>query len=64
MAISVSAALLLLIVVIVMVRSGSLRPFPAVMATLFGFFLASTGIAPSITNALTAVADAVQAINF
>ena len=63
MAITVSAVLLLLIIVIVMLRGGSLRPFPAVVATLFGFFLASTGIAPSITNALSSMADALHSIN-
>ncbi|QKV98296.1 hypothetical protein HUT19_42020 (plasmid) [Streptomyces sp. NA02950] len=64
MAISVSAVLLLLIIVIVMLRGGTLRPLPALAATLFGFFLASTGIAPSITNAFSSMADALHSINF
>ncbi|MDX3165863.1 hypothetical protein PV516_18935 [Streptomyces scabiei] len=64
MAITVSASLLLLIVMVVMLRGGTLRPFPAVAATLFGFFLASTGIAPAINDALGSMADALNSINF
>lgn len=64
MAITVSASLLLLIVLVVMLRGGSLRPGPALVAVLLGFFLASTGIAPSINKALSSLAAAVHSINF
>ncbi|MFF4409837.1 hypothetical protein [Streptomyces sp. NPDC001404] len=64
MAITVSAVLLLLIVLIVMMRSGSLRALPALVAIGFGFLLASTGIAPSIHHVLQSLADAAHGIKF
>ena len=45
MAISLSVVLLLAIIMVVLMRSGSLKAGPALVAVLFGFFLASTGIA-------------------
>lgn len=64
MALSISAVVLLLIIIVILLRNGSLRAFPAIVAVLFGFFLASTGLAPSINNTLTSLAAAVRAINF
>ncbi|MEU9776466.1 MULTISPECIES: hypothetical protein [unclassified Streptomyces] len=63
MAISLSAILLLAIVLVILNRSGRLRVGPAIAAILFGFFLASTGIAPAINRFLNAVADTVGQIN-
>jgi hypothetical protein len=63
MAISLSAILLLAIVLVVLNRSGRLRVGPAIAAILFGFFLASTGMAPAINRFLNAVADTVSQIN-
>jgi hypothetical protein len=34
------------------------------VAILFGFFLASTGMAPSITKFLNSLADSINSINF
>ncbi|MEU1814971.1 hypothetical protein ABZ543_07215 [Streptomyces roseifaciens] len=56
MALSVSAVVLLAIVLIVLLRTGYVRAGSAITATLFGFFLASTGIAPTITQVLTSTA--------
>ncbi|MCX4784031.1 hypothetical protein [Streptomyces sp. NBC_01264] len=64
MAITVSAAVLLAVILLILLRGGSLRLGPALAAVAFGFFLASTGIAPTLTNAFNAVADAVRGINF
>ncbi|MFH9016093.1 hypothetical protein ACH4C6_32530 [Streptomyces sp. NPDC017943] len=52
MAISISAVVLLGIVVFVLIQGGTVRPGPAAACGLFGFFLASTGAAPLITNAI------------
>ena len=64
MAISLSVVLLLAIVLIVMIRGKSLKTGPAIVAILFGFFLASTGMAPSITKFLNSLADSINSINF
>ncbi|MFJ2278876.1 hypothetical protein ACIOEZ_32530 [Streptomyces sp. NPDC087866] len=63
MAISLSAILLLAIVLVILNRSSRLRVGPAIAAILFGFFLASTGMAPAINRFLNAVADTVGQIN-
>ncbi|HET6635075.1 MAG TPA: hypothetical protein VFH77_08585 [Streptomyces sp.] len=64
MAISLSVVLLLAIILVVMIRGGSIKAGPAIVAALFGFFLASTGVAPSIQRFLNSVADTVNNINF
>ncbi|KPI15806.1 hypothetical protein OK074_8505 [Actinobacteria bacterium OK074] len=64
MAISLSAVLLLAIVLVVMIRGGSIKGGPAVVAVLFGFFLASSGMAPSINRFLTSISDMISSINF
>jgi hypothetical protein len=63
-AISLSVVLLLAIILVVMIRGGSIKAGPAVVAALFGFFLASTGMAPSIQRFLDSIADTVNNINF
>jgi hypothetical protein len=63
-AISLSVVLLLAIVLVVLMRGGSIKAGPAIVAVLFGFFLASTGMAPAINNFLNSVADSISAINF
>ena len=62
MAISVSVVLLLAIVLVVMIRSGSIKPGPAVVAALFGFFLASSGMAPSIRRFLDSIAQMISSL--
>jgi hypothetical protein len=63
-AISLSVVLLLAIVLVVLIRGGSLKAGPAAVAVLFGFFLASTGMAPSIKRFLDSIADTINQINF
>ncbi|MGW8380305.1 hypothetical protein [Streptomyces sp. ODS28] len=64
MAISLSVVLLLLVILVVLIRGGSLKAGPAIVAALFGFFLASTGIAPSINRFMSSIADTINQINF
>ncbi len=45
-------------------RGGSLKAGPAIVAMLFGFFLASTGMAPSIQKFLNSIAETVNGIKF
>lgn len=62
MVISLSAALLLAIVLVVMIRSKSIKVGPAIVAALFGFFLASTDMAPDINRFLNSLADTINQI--
>lgn len=64
MAISLSVVVLLAIVMVVLIRGGSLKAGPAVVAILFGFFLASSGMAPAIQRVLDSIAQTVGGINF
>ena len=60
MIVSVSAALLLTVVVAVLVRQRIVGIGSALACGALGFCLASTGIAPSVTDALHAVAGLVS----
>ncbi|MCN9239451.1 hypothetical protein AB0L85_01475 [Streptomyces sp. NPDC052051] len=64
MAISLSVVLLLAIILVVMIRGGSMKPGPLIVAILFGFFLASTGMAPSINRFLNSIAETINSIRF
>ena len=64
MAISLSVVVLLAIVLVVLIRGGSLKAGPAIVAMLFGFFLASTNIAPSVNRFLDSIAETISKISF
>ncbi|AQU68719.1 hypothetical protein [Streptomyces niveus] len=64
MAISLSVVLLLAIVLVVLIRGGSLKGGPAVVAILFGFFLASTDMAPSVNRFMDSIAETINQISF
>ncbi|WP_460074058.1 hypothetical protein [Streptomyces sp. YKOK-I1] len=64
MAVSLSLVLLTGIIVVVLWRSGYLRLWPTITVALFGFSLASTGIAPGIRDAITSVAGWISSISF
>ncbi|MFI2311981.1 hypothetical protein AMK17_15035 [Streptomyces sp. CB00072] len=64
MAISLSMVLLFAVILVVMIRGGSIKAGPAVVAALFGFFLASTGMAPSINRFMNSIADTINQISF
>jgi hypothetical protein len=63
-AISLSVVLLLAIILVVLLRGGSLKAGPAVVAVLFGFFLASTGMADDIQRFLDSIAETLNSIQF
>ncbi|MEU9985028.1 hypothetical protein [Streptomyces sp. NPDC050856] len=62
MAVSVSVILLLLILAVVFLRSGGLKLSHALVCALLGFFLASTSLAPTIYNGVSATADVVSSL--
>ncbi|MEV0492471.1 hypothetical protein [Streptomyces atratus] len=64
MAISLSVVLMLAIILVVLIRGGSIKAGPAVVAVLFGFFLASTGMAPSINRFMNSIAETISNISF
>ncbi|MFI5679307.1 hypothetical protein [Streptomyces cellulosae] len=64
MAISLSVVLLLGIIMVVLIRGGSIKAGPAVVAVLFGFFLASTGMADDIQRFLNSIAETINSIQF
>ncbi|MER7051172.1 MULTISPECIES: hypothetical protein [unclassified Streptomyces] len=64
MAISLSVVLLLAIILVVLLRGGSIKAGPALVAVLFGFFLASTGMADDIQRFLDSIADTLNSIQF
>lgn len=64
MAISLSVVLLLGIVLVVLMRGGTIKPGPAIVAVLFGFFLASTGMADDIQRFLNSIAATINSIQF
>ncbi|BDH03802.1 MULTISPECIES: hypothetical protein [Streptomyces] len=64
MAISLSVVLLLAIILVVLMRGGNIKAGPAIVAILFGFFLASTGMAPSISRFMQSIAEMVNSISF
>ncbi|MFJ1746255.1 MULTISPECIES: hypothetical protein [unclassified Streptomyces] len=64
MAISLSVVLLLAIILVVFIRGGSLKAGPAIVAILFGFFLASTNMAPSVNRFLNSIAETINQISF
>ncbi|MFB8138495.1 hypothetical protein [Streptomyces parvus] len=64
MAISLSMVLLFAVILVVMIRGGSIKAGPAIVAVLFGFFLASTGMAPSINRFMNSLAETINQISF
>lgn len=64
MAISLSVVVLLAVILVVLIRGGSLKAGPAVVAVLFGFFLASTNMAPTVNSTLNSIAETISNITF
>lgn len=64
MAISLSLVLLFGIVLVVMVRAKSIKLGPAVVAAFFGFFLASTGVAPGVRSFVSQITKMLSSISF
>jgi hypothetical protein len=64
MALSISFVLVLGILVVVLIRAKTVKPGPAIVCVLFGFFLASTSMAPNITRFITSIANMIGQIRF
>ncbi len=62
--ISLSVVVLLAIVLVMMIRSGSIKTGPAFVAALLGFFLASSGLGPTINNVLSEITASISKISF
>lgn len=63
MLLTFSAVLFFAVIVVILLRTRHLSFGPALAAILLGFFLASTGIAPTIRDGLTGLADLVGRLN-
>lgn len=63
-AISVSTVVLLGILVFIFVKKSGLNAGHAIVCILFGFFLASTSMAPSINRFVTGIAEMIGQIRF
>lgn len=64
MALSISAVVLLAIVVFLLIRKSGLKGGHAVVCMLLGFYLASSSIAPTISELTTNVAGMIGGITF
>ncbi|GAA1176252.1 hypothetical protein GCM10009654_36830 [Streptomyces hebeiensis] len=64
MVLSMSGVVLLGIVVFLFFRKGGLKASHAVVCALFGFYLAGTAIAPSITAGSASLASLLGGIKF
>jgi len=63
-AVSISLALFTGVILVILWRTGYLRVWPTIVTALFGFSLASTGIAPGIRSAITSVSGWISSISF
>lgn len=64
MALSISAVVLLAIIVVILVRKSGLKAAHALVCVLLGFYLASSSIAPTITQLTNNVAGVLGKIKF
>ncbi|MFJ2605944.1 hypothetical protein ACIQOU_35690 [Streptomyces sp. NPDC091279] len=64
MALSISAVVLLAIVVFLLVKKSGLKTGHAVVCMLLGFYLASSTIAPTISNLTSNIAGMIGGIKF
>ncbi|MFG2850807.1 hypothetical protein ACGFZ9_09075 [Streptomyces mirabilis] len=64
MALSISAVVLLAIIVVILVRKSGLKAGHAVVCVLFGFYLASSTMAPTISDLTTNVAGMIGSFRF
>ncbi|MCB5164359.1 hypothetical protein LG634_05845 [Streptomyces bambusae] len=63
MAISLSVVVLLAVIMVILIRGNHIKPGPAIVATLFGFFLASSSIAPDVNQFLKSLSDTISGID-
>ncbi|MGW7461004.1 hypothetical protein [Streptomyces sp. NPDC054797] len=63
MQLSLSAVVLLAVVLAVMIRGGHLKWPAAIVAILFGFFLAGTTLAPAVQQGVDGVTSTVSKLD-
>ncbi|GAA5063368.1 hypothetical protein [Streptomyces sp. SID10815] len=64
MALSISAVVLLAIIVFLLIKKSGLRAGHAIVCMLLGFYLASSTIAPTISDLTTNIAGMIGSIKF
>lgn len=64
MALSISAVVLLAIIVFLLIKKSGLKGGHAVVCILLGFYLASSTIAPTISELTTNIAGMIGSIKF
>lgn len=64
MALSISAVVLLAIVVFLLIRKSGLKGGHALVCVLLGFYLASSSVAPTISDLTTNVAGMIGDLQF
>ncbi|MER6348523.1 hypothetical protein ACWC10_23120 [Streptomyces sp. NPDC001595] len=64
MALSISAVVLLAIIVILLIKKSGLKAAHAVVCMLLGFYLASSTVAPTISELTTNIAGMIGSIKF
>ncbi|CAL9447743.1 hypothetical protein [Streptomyces sp. Tu 3180] len=64
MALSISAVVLLAIIVFLLIKKSGLKAGHAVVCMLLGFYLASSTVAPTISELTTNIAGMIGSINF
>ncbi|MER6060413.1 hypothetical protein ACWDZ8_01335 [Streptomyces sp. NPDC003233] len=64
MALSISAVVLLAIIVFLLIKKSGLKGGHAVVCVLLGFYLASSTVAPTISQLTTNVASMISSIKF
>jgi hypothetical protein len=63
-ALSISAVVLLAIIVVLLVRKSGLKAGHAIVCMLLGFYLASSTVAPTISELTTNIAGMIGSIKF
>ncbi|GGL77727.1 membrane protein [Streptomyces fumigatiscleroticus] len=64
MALSISAVVLLAIIVFLLIKKSGLKAGHAIVCVLLGFYLASSTIAPTISELTNNIAGMIGSINF
>ncbi|GAA3296917.1 hypothetical protein [Streptomyces cinereospinus] len=64
MALSISAVVLLAIIVFLLIKKSGLKAGHAVVCMLLGFYLASSTVAPTISELTTNIAGMIGSIRF
>jgi hypothetical protein len=63
-ALSISVVVLLLVIVFILIKKSGLKAVHAIICMLLGFYLASSSIAPTITELTNNVAGMIGGLKF